>query len=55
MSKQDDIETLKRHIALAEEKRDALQSAGQEEDYLQACSMVEALELQLEARLRARQ
>ncbi len=55
MSKQDDIEALKRHIALAEEERDALQRAGQEEDYLQAYSMVEALELQLEARLRARQ
>lgn len=32
MSKQDDVETLKRRIALAEEERDALQKAGQEED-----------------------
>jgi GST-like protein len=46
------IEALKRRIALAEEERDALRAAGQEESYLQACSMVEALELQLEERLR---
>jgi len=48
----DEVATLKRRIALAEEERDALQLAGQEESYLQVCSMVEALELQLEGRLR---
>lgn len=47
-----EVATLKRRIALAEEERDALQLAGQEESYLQVCSMVEALELQLEGRLR---
>ena len=46
------IETLKRRISLAEAERDALQLAGQEENYLRAYSMVEALELQLEDRLR---
>jgi GST-like protein len=46
------IDALKRRLALAEEERDALRAAGQEENYLQACSMVEALELQLEAHLR---
>lgn len=48
----DGIETLKRRISLAEAERDALQLAGQEENYLRAYSMVEALELQLEDRLR---
>lgn len=47
----EEIETMKRRIALAEKERDALQLAGQEENYLQACSMVQALELQLEERL----
>jgi hypothetical protein len=55
MSKQDDIETLKRRITLAEEERDALQRAGHEEDYLQAYSMVEALEPQVEATLQTPQ
>ena len=47
----DEVATLKRRIALAEEERDALQLAGQEESYLQTYSMVETLELQLEERL----
>lgn len=55
MSKQDDIEALKRGIAIAEEERDALQRAEQKEDYLRAYSMVEALELQLEEKLQSPQ
>lgn len=47
----EEIVALKRRLALAEEERNALQLAGQEENYLQACSMVQALELQLEERL----
>jgi GST-like protein len=46
------IELLKRRIAVAEEERDALRALKHEEDYLHACSTVEALELQLEERLR---
>ena len=46
------IASLKQRIGVAEEERDALRAAGQEESYMEACSMVEALELQLEARLR---
>ena len=48
----EDVVALKRRLALAEEERDALQLAGQEENYLQACSMIEALEIQLEERLK---
>jgi hypothetical protein len=46
------IESLKHRIRLAEEERDALRARGDEELYLRAASMVEALELQLEERLR---
>jgi hypothetical protein len=46
------IAALKRRIALLDEECDALRGLGQEELYLQTCSMVEALELQLEERLR---
>jgi GST-like protein len=46
------IASLKQRIKLAEEECDALRGPGQEELYLQACSLVEALELQLEERLR---
>ena len=52
MTTQGGIEALKRRISLAGAERDALQLAGQEENYLRADSMVEALELQLEERLR---
>ncbi len=47
------IDDLKRRIAETERECDALRAPGHEEDYLRACSTVEALELQLEARLRA--
>jgi len=49
---QERIEDLKRRIAVSQEECDALRSPGREEDYLRACSMIEALELQLEASLR---
>ena len=52
MTVAEEVVALKRRLALAEEERDALQLARQEEDCLQACSMVQALELQLEERLR---
>ena len=48
----DTIASLKQRIKLAEEECGALRGPGQEELYLQACSMTEALELQLEERLR---
>lgn len=47
------IESLEHRIRLAERERDALRAPGNEELYLQAASMVSALELQLEERLRA--
>ena len=46
------IASFKHRIKVAEEERDALRVSGQEELYMQACSMVEALELQLEERPR---
>lgn len=46
------IASLKQRIRVAEEELDALRAPGQEEFYMQACSTVEALELQLEERLR---
>jgi len=46
------IDGLKERIKVAEEECDALRVPGREESYMQACSMVEALELQLEERLR---
>jgi hypothetical protein len=50
---QQSVDTLKHRIRLAEEERDSLRSPGDEELYLRAASMVAALELQLEQRLRA--
>ncbi len=49
---EENIDALERRISLAESERDALQLAGQEENYLRAYSLVEALELQLEEQLR---
>jgi hypothetical protein len=49
---QDDIATFKSRIAQAETQRDGWRAAGHHEKYLEACSMVDALELQLEQRLR---
>ncbi|HEU0203510.1 MAG TPA: hypothetical protein VFR86_24125 [Burkholderiaceae bacterium] len=52
MTPQEDIHTLENRIARAETARDAWRAAGQEEKYLEAYFMVEALELQLNERLR---
>lgn len=54
MTFQEDIEAIKRRIAEAECKRDTWRAAGLEEKYLAAYFAVEALELQLDERLRAR-
>ena len=45
------IASLEQRIKLAEEECGALRGQGQEELYLQACSLAEVLELQLEERL----
>lgn len=49
------IDDLKHRIRLAEEERDALRAPGDEELYMRAASMVEALEAQLEERLTERE
>ena len=48
MSTQDDIAALEVRIAIAEAERDAWRGSGLQERYLEAYSMVEALELQLD-------
>jgi hypothetical protein len=48
----DDIAAFKSRIAQAESQRDGWRAAGQQEKYLEACSLVDALELQLDQRLR---
>jgi hypothetical protein len=52
MTFQEDIDAIKRRIAEAESQRDAWRAAGVEEKYLAAYFAVEALELQLDSRLR---
>ena len=52
MTVQEDIDSFKDRIARAESERDAWRIAGREEKYLEAYFMVEALELQLDERLR---
>lgn len=52
MTYEEDIDLFKGRIAEAETRRDAWRAAGREEKYLEAYFMVEALELQLEERLR---
>jgi len=47
----EDIAALELRISREEHKRDAWRIAGPEEKYLEAYSMVEALELQLEKKL----
>jgi GST-like protein len=47
------VAALAQRIKVAGEECDALRATGQDEAYMQACSMVEALELQLEEALRA--
>lgn len=51
MTFEEDIAALELRISQEEEKRDAWRVVGPEEKYLEAYSMVEALELQLERKL----
>lgn len=48
MSLQEEMTALRVRTAKAESERDSWRSAGSQEKYLEAYSMVEALELQLE-------
>ena len=52
MTFQEDIDAIKRRIAKAESARETWRAAGEKEKYLEAYFMVEALELQLDQRLR---
>lgn len=52
MTLHDDIEALRKRLAKAESERDTWRAAGPEEKYLAAYFAVEAIELQLDARLR---
>lgn len=52
MTLREELLAVQQHIARAETERDAWRAAGVQEKYLEACSMVEALGLQLD-RLRA--
>jgi hypothetical protein len=54
MTFQEDIESFKARIAKAESERDVWRVAGPEEKYLEAYFLVEALESQLDERLRRR-
>lgn len=47
MSAEEDIDALQVRIAKAEAERDAWRTSGVQEKYLEAYTMVEALELQL--------
>lgn len=49
-----DIDALRQRIAKAETDRDAWRASGRQENYLQAYSMVEALETQLDQLERTR-
>lgn len=53
MSVQEDIATLQVRIARAESERDSWRVSGMQEKYLEAYSMVEALEVQLDFLRRA--
>jgi hypothetical protein len=48
MSSREDIAAMQVRIAKAESERDSLRGSGRQEKYLEAYSMVEALELQLD-------
>jgi len=48
-----ELAELKARLAKAEAERDTWRTAGRQENYLAACSMVEALELQIEQLERA--
>ena len=53
MNVREDITTLQARIAKAEAERDGWRVSGRQEKYLEAYSMVEALELQLDVLRRA--
>lgn len=53
MSSREDIAAIEVRIAKAESERDTWRSSGRQEKYLEAYSMVEALELQLDRLLKA--
>ena len=48
MSIREEITALQARIAKAQSERDTWQGSGMQEKYLEACSLVEALDLQLE-------
>jgi hypothetical protein len=48
---QEDIDSIKSRIVDAEAERNSWRMAGLQEKYLEACSMVEALEFQLDERV----
>jgi hypothetical protein len=52
MTTPEDVDVLKTRLARALSERDTWRAAGLQEQYLEAYSMVEALELQLKERLR---
>lgn len=52
MTFQEETDTIRKRLAKAQADRDAWRVAGAQEKYLEAYSMVEALELQLDQRLR---
>lgn len=49
-----EIAALRQRIAKAEKDRDAWRASGRHENYLEACSMVAALEVQIERLMRSR-
>jgi hypothetical protein len=52
LSVQEEIDDLRQRLARAETDRDAWRAAGRGERYLESYFLVEALELQIHARLR---
>jgi hypothetical protein len=48
---QEDIDSIKSRIVDAEAERNGWRMAGLQEEYVEACSMVEALEVQLDERV----
>ena len=48
LNQQKEIAAMQERIARAATERDTWRASGMEEKYLEACSMVEALELQLD-------
>ena len=51
MTFQEDIDAIRSRIVAAEAERNGWRMAGLQEKYLEACSMVEALEFQLDKRV----